>query len=213
MSSDQVLESFGRLLAKLAAIPCNKEQCRVISRIYRPLIISENATKKSTASSKIESIIKPLYTTYREDILLKDFSFLSDNKLIIDDTDISSLYINAIDSDDDDSLKYINNELLYLFYQVATSDDQKTIDTKYRKKPTPQSSEIPNMKNMQPNMASKLENLLNKNKTKLKRAETDPSAIPEVLSDLFKNNSDEMAGMLNGLLGTIGINPSNVKEK
>jgi len=207
MSNDQVLESFGRLLAKLASIPDNQEQCRILSRKYKPLIISDNNAKKNTAVQYIESILTPLYTQYRDDIIQKDFSFLNKDIFILDDVDVGILYMNVIDQEDSDALKLIVNELLYLFYQVSTPEDQKSIDTRYRKKTQP----MPPQQGSQTTMTKGLEDILKKNKHILKKAESDPSAIPEVLSELFKNNSDQMAGLLGGMLGGMGIDPSQMK--
>jgi len=202
----------------------------VLKRKYRPIIASDNLNKKETAANNIRTEIDKLYKIHREDIMTKDFGFLGgaredddhnpisdDNSFIIDKIDIGRMYTHAIDTDDEDNLRIVNNELLFLFYQVAPGTDQKEIDTRYKKAPskTPKTGSLPgnplsSVQGVQPKLAQQMEKMINKNKNKLKRAEKDPNVIPEVLADFFQNNSKDMAGMLTSMLGTMGIDPSQM---
>jgi len=228
MSSENILESFIRLITKLDYVAANLEPCKELKRKYKPIRASDNKSKKDSVMNPIIEEVKRLYAIHREEVMSKDFSFIesakkdesgkyiiTENTLILDNVDFGSLYLNTADSDDDENLKYVNNEILFLFYQVAPEDDQKVIDTKYRKKHVDPEPTTPNQMaeklKKQPNLAKKMEEILNKNKDKLKHAEKNPSAIPEVLADFFKNNSGDMAGMLTGMLGNMGFDPSKMK--
>lgn len=225
MSAEQLVESFNCLITKLSFANGNVQTCKELKRKYRSVIASDNLKKKEELATIIRSSITPLYNSNRDDIMSKDFSFLvaaeknedgklipSNNTLIIDNHDIGAMYLAALDDDDDENLRLVVNELLFLFYQIAPEQDQKLIDSKYKKaKPV---STTPNpltaAQNVQPNLAKQMEKMLQKNKDKLKKAEKDPSVIPDVLADFFKNNSKDMAGMLQGMLGTMGIDPSQM---
>lgn len=210
MSSENLIESFCCLLGKLDIVDDNKAVCRDLKRVYRTLIASNNSGKKSDVSNRLHDLIRPVYDEHKELIMLKDFSFLSDKPgiLVIDDHDIGTLYCNALDSTGDDNITLLMNEMLFLFYQVAPMKDRKIMDDKYKKastkKPTP---------TVQPNLAKQMEKILEKNKHKLKKAENDPNAIPDVLADLFQNNSKDMAGILTGMLGSMGIDPAQMNNK
>lgn len=214
MSSENLIESFCCLLGKLDIVDDNKTACRDLKRVYRTLIASNNSGKKSDVSNRLHDLIRPVYDEHKELIMLKDFSFLSDKPgiLVIDDHDIGTLYCNALDSTDDDNITLLMNEMLFLFYQVAPMKDRKIMDDKYKKasakKPTPTTTTA-----VQPNLAKQMEKILEKNKHKLKKAENDPNAIPDVLADLFQNNSKDMAGILTGMLGSMGIDPAQMNNK
>ena len=231
MSAEQLLESFGRLVTKLDFSSGNAAHCKELKRKYRPIIASDNVNKKDTAASAIRSVIDSLYKIHRDDIITKDFGFLSnaktdengnplfdDNSFIVDNIDIGGMYINALDADDEDNLRIVNNELLFLFYQVASDDDKREIDIRYKKAPpknkpntsSPSGNPLSAVQGAQPKLAQQMEKMLNKNKNKLKRAEKDPNVIPEVLADFFQNNSKDMAGMLTNMLGSMGIDPSQM---
>ena len=212
MTEEQILKSFNCLISKLDFAQSNTTLNREFRRKCRSLIISDNQSKKNDLISLIRSSVESIYKEHREDIMSKDFSFLTENVLVIETVDIGVLYINALDEDDEEALKLVNNELLFLFYQVAPSDDKKEIDKIYKKaapKVEPTKS-VP--QGVQPNLAKQMERMLQKNKHKLKKAETDPNVIPEVLADFFKNNSNDMAGMLTGMLGTMGIDPAQMNN-
>jgi hypothetical protein len=213
MSSDNLIESFCCLVGKLDIVDDNKIPCRDLKRTYRTLLASNNIGKKADVSNQLHDIIRPVYNANRDLILLKDFSFLSEAEgiMVIEQQDIGTLYTKALDCEDDSNITLLMNEMLYLFYQVAPSKDKKILDDKYRRpsnKKTSTSSSTP-----QPNLAKQMEKILEKNKHKLKKAENDPNAIPDVLADLFKNNSDDMAGILTGMLGSMGIDPAQMKSK
>lgn len=228
MSAEQLVESFYRLVTKLDFTNKNAEYCKELKRKYRSVIASNNSKKKESIALLIRESITPLYSINREDILSKDFGFLTEAKkdnegrpisgdgaLVIDGFDIGTMYINALDDDDDENLRFVVNELLFLFYQIAPEEDQKLIDTKYKKQPKPSppmANPIAASQNAQPGLAKKMEDMLRKNKNKLKKAEQDPNAIPEVLADFFQNNSKDMAGMLTGMLGSMGIDPSQMNN-
>lgn len=235
MSAEQLVETFGCLLSKLDFVNENASSNKELKRKYRSIIASDNHNKKSSAADIIRSSIEKLYDLHREEIMSKDFGFLveakidnngkpifDDNTLIIDGHDIGALYLNALDAGDEDNLKLVNNELLYLFYQIAPESDQKQIDSKYKKAPVKapsnaSSGTFPNplsaAQGVQPNLAKQMEKMLQKNSTKLKKAERDPSVIPEVLADFFQHNSKDMAGMLTGMLGSMGIDPSQMDNR
>lgn len=243
MSDEKLLESFICLIRKLDFVNENTEACKKLGRVYRPLFESDNVGKKSDVAEKIRIGLKTLYEKHREDIICKDFSFIqpassstnqdgssvyavNSDTFIVDNFDIGILYLNAIDADIPEALRSVNTELLYLFYQIATEEDQKVIASKYMKKgdggddtnqkgTTTGSSKggkgIPNIPiTAAPNLAKKMEKMLQKHKGKLKKAEHDPNAIPEVLADFFQNNSKDMAGMLTGMLSTMGIDPAQM---
>jgi hypothetical protein len=225
MSTEQLLESFGRLVTKLDFGQGNTSYCKELKRKYRPIIASDNTSRKESSANAIRVIIERLYKIYKSDIILKDFGFidetkkdtdgqyiLDDNSFVIDNVDIGKMYMNALDTDDEEGLRFVNNELLFLFYQVAPNEDQREIDKKHKKSP-PKTQAPPNplaAVQAQPDLAKRMESMLMKNKNKLKRAEKDPNAIPEVLADFFQNNSKDMAGMLTGMLGSMGIDPSKM---
>lgn len=235
MSAEQLVETFGCLLSKLDFVSENAAKYKELKRKYRSIIASDNHKKKSDAAEIIRASIDKVYNLHREDIMSKDFGFLTEaktddndkpivgeNTLIIDGYDIGTLYLSALDAGDDDHLKLVNNELLYLFYQIAPESDQKQIDSKYKKAPVKapsntSSGTFPNplsaAQNVQPNLAKQMEKMLQKNSTKLKKAERDPSVIPEVLADFFQHNSKDMAGMLTGMLGSMGIDPSQMDTR
>lgn len=213
MSSEDLVESFVRLISKLDIVSANTEACKSLKRKYRSVVASNNTKKKEDLALIITSTLTPLYHEHRDDVLSRDFGFFSGKSISIDSNDISSLYENALDSDDDAAILLLTNELLYLFYQIAPKNDQEIIDERYKKQQkAPVQPTMPSQA-AQPQLAKQMEKMLQKNKGKLKRAENDPSAIPDVLADLFKNNSGEMAGMLTGMLGVMGVDPSQMKNK
>lgn len=219
-----LVEIFSCLLAKLDKEKTNVPLAKELKRKYRSLNASDNKKKKEEASAVISTCITAIWEKHRDDIMSKDFSFVKraevdeannpvvgDNTLVIDGVDIGVLYLNALDSEEEDILKIVHNELLYLFYQIAPEEDQKEIDARYKKAPAKAPKANPGV--AQPTIAKQMEKLLQKNSHKLKKAEKDPNAIPEVLADFFSNNSNEMAGMLTGMLGTMGIDPTQMAGK
>lgn len=208
---ETLIESLVCLIQKLNVTESNSTKCRELSRKYRPVLVSTDEQKHNDIRTHIKSTLVPVLDAHRNEIINKDFGFLKEGVLIFDDVDIGTLYINVLDSDDTDKLDSVSNELLYLFYQIASDDDRKLIDEKHRKKnTTPPKTKKKAAEPSTPNVAKHMENILSKNKHKLKRAEKDPTAIPEVIDDFLKNNSKDMTGMLLDMMKGMGLDPSKM---
>lgn len=201
----KILESFVNIISKLDFVPSNVPECNRLKALYKPTLASSNERKKDDIGNQIRQSLEPIYAVQRENILDKDFSFIVESGLIIKGHDIGSMYKEIFTVNDDLGIAAITNELLYIFYLIASEDDQKTVDAKYAKKKqqtvTPESiaSRVP------PNMTTNIETLLQRNGSLLKAAETDPTKIPDVVTSLFTNNPREIGALVGQALGGIGL--------
>lgn len=227
---ENLIESLICLLQKLNITDKNASKCKELVRKYRPLLVTTNEQKQQEACKHIKDSFLKIYNEHKSDIIDKDFTFLQENTFIFDNVDMGTLYLNVVDMDDTDKLEAVSNELLFIFYQISPDEDRKMIDEKHRKKKekekakgelesenvTERSKKKNKTKdtpqpNNTPNIAKKMETILSKHKHKLKKAEKDPNAIPEVLADFFKENSGDMAGMLTDMLKGMGLDPSKMQ--
>lgn len=203
---DKLLESFVCLIKKLDILEANKANCNILSRKLRAIACSDNLKKKGVYGEMINQVIEPLYKKNREDIMCKDFSFLTDSNFVYDEVNVGQLYLNVIDSDDSDGLDKITNELLYLFFLIATDEDKDEMDKKYKKsKPVSQMPDMAQLAQGVKPIGTGLQGILQKHASKLKGAEKDSSKIGKVLSDIFKSDSEAMVGMVQGVLGNMGM--------
>ncbi len=210
---EKVLESFLTLVARLQVIEKNGDICIALRAKYRPVFASTNSNNKEKAGSEIAQILRPIYKTYRDNVIEKDFSFLLEDEakdgFIVHGKSIGLAYGNIIAGGSDEDVKKVTNGLLHLFFLVAPEGDQKEIEDRHAKKEEV-SKKHPNFAALGPgrpntSIAHKMEKLLDKHKDSLKRAENDPAAISGVLGDFFHENSRDMAGILTNILGNTGV--------
>lgn len=218
-----LLESFVCLVRKLSFVEENKGIYKKINRKFGTLIASTNTIKIEDFGEKLVKVLAPIYHEHKNDIVEKDFSFLEEGMLVFDSADIGKLYLAAVDADSETNLPRINNELLELFYNQASEEDQKLIDSKHRPKrtekkdndPKPPKMKMPkNMPGMPPgNMVQDIESLLHENKDILSEAEGNPGKVPAAITHLFSRNPKKMASLIEGVLGNMGISPKELAKK
>lgn len=198
----EVLNSIIRLSERLKTIVTNIDACNNLARRYIIIKSSKDDSKKKELASNVISVIKPLYELYRTHILNKDFTFLTTHEFMLDNINISSLYIKIIDSGNLDLVKPVNNELLMLFRSCMNETDKQDVDSKYAKKKVHKSNEGIGFDNI-------INSIMSKNKDTLKRAENDPAAIANTISSIINNSSGDIGKLAQNLVKQ--INPRKFK--
>lgn len=206
---DKLLQSFVCLIKKLEFVPENVPTCRTVGRKYKPILIGTNVEKKNDIGELVKKVLAPLWEEHMGDICNKEFGFINDTNMIILDTNIGELYVNALDHDDSSSLILVNNELLFMFYHIMDKDKQEEIAKRFAKKP--KDVPVPTAKGVQAaisgqkTLSDDLHGILNKYQHDLKKAEGNSALIGPTLTKIFKNDSDAMVGMLQNVMGSLGV--------
>jgi hypothetical protein len=203
----KLLECFVCLISRLRDTPENLTACQEASRVYKPILLSSDDEKKTEISERIGSSITPVFEQYRKDIMNRNFSFLGENVLIIDQIDVGSLYQNTLMSDNDTNIKKVTSELLFLFHSIMSEEDKALVESKFKK---PKKA-----KKAKSETALDMDKMLSKNKDDLKKLENDanPDAIGDVMGNILKNNSGDLGKMATNILGTMGLDPSKLSGK
>lgn len=201
-----ILESFINLIQKLSVCKDNTSICREMIKKYKPIYQSKNDAKKKSLSEQIETSLKASYPSQRESILDRDFSFVTVGTIVIDGYDISTLYSNMMCHDNDSEIKAVTNELLFMFSNICTDEDRKSIFERFAKKPAKQAQKVgvDDIKKVTNKLPEFVDTFMKKNKNLLKDAEKNPKKLTEIMTTMFSNNAGEFASMLNGIVGDIG---------
>lgn len=208
-----LLETLIWLLDNLRNIDGNVTDCKTLRSKYRPLLDSTNTKKINKINEELSQTLTSLYTTHRDDIVEKDFSWMETGMFIFSTVDISAMYRRLCEADADDKLSKVNNDLLLLFHEIAPDEDKKLIEEKHKKKevvPTATPALTPKTGKPKKNMAMSLERIMEQNADIFKEAEKDPSKMGEAFRTLISRNGPEFGDLLSDTLSNMGIDFSSL---
>lgn len=160
--------------------------------------------RRNQVDKLIYPSIKPILDLHVEDIKDKDFSFLTKTNLTILDTDVSSLLSKFWGAGLGDELEdKVVAELLALFYEIMTPEDQKEVleahaVVKHEPQTIP-SEQIPNTGNM--NLSGLVDKIMRKHKDKINKAEGNPSMMNEVIQSVIQDSSGDLVSMISSAVG------------
>jgi hypothetical protein len=195
-----ILESVIIVAKRLSATKANEQACDAITKKYRPLI-NCGPRKRDKVEQAIKEHLTTLYQEHKDDIMDRDFSFINDGtSMMFGDTDISTLVQEVFSHGSDKAIKDMVNELLFLFCFVMDDSDCDTVYERFGKRkdvaPAPSGSMDP---------TKFVQKMMTKNKDLIKRAESDPKARNEVITQFLQNSTGDLVDMLSGILQKSGI--------
>lgn len=191
-----LLQTYIILLGHLRSFSGNEEECTSVIKEYKP-ILKANQRKRNQVDKEIYPILKDVLDANTSDIKDKDFSFLGKSSTIILGANISEMVDRIWESDNDDSITNVVNELLYLFYQIMDQEDKKEIEDMYKTNKAPE-PKMPDMGNL--NMGKFMEKLLSKHKNTIKGAENNPALLNEAISEIIKDSTGDLVGMISNTI-------------
>lgn len=210
---DELFQSIVCLAERLSVASSNHQPCKKLQRKYKQLLVKPKKSDKiyTAIIARLQEVIKD----HKEDIMNKDFSFLESGILRIDEEDIGTMYLAVVDECDVDKLELVVTELLYLFCQGLSDEDKNIVYEKYKTKQSDTSSGNATSTKSTPEVPLRtgVDSILKKHQHILNKAEKNPKLMNEAISSILKGSSNELAGMLNGVLGNFGLDMSKGKNK
>lgn len=197
---DKVLENFICMINAFDKIELNKDKCKTLRRQSSKISICKNQEKRSNYIRPLKEKITELAEKYKDSILERDFTFLDKDNLIFEETNLSELYNNIIDSGDESKIKLATAELLFLFYSVLDDESKKIIDEKYRKKDIAVAKPSKKGQHLS-SIMDEIPNILGKSKDLLSEAENDPKKVLPAVKTMIKNGHFD--DVINKLIGNI----------
>jgi hypothetical protein len=192
-------------MSRLRDVDANIPFYTIVAEEYKPLLLSSNNERKDDINNRISLSVSITYKDYRSDIMNRDFSFLKEGMLVIEDMDIGQLYRNVVKADNDSILKKVTSELLFLFHCVMDDKDRAEVEIKF-KKPKKQ-------KKPKSDIALDMNSLLSKNSKDLKKLESGQADMGEVMEKVLQNNGKDFAKIATSLLGGMGLDMGAMNKK
>lgn len=203
-----LVESVICLSARMRETSENKEGCYTLSTTYKPIQLCKDVSKREKIDMEVREVVSDLYSRHREELLNRDFSFLREDKLILSGVNIGLLYYNVLGEGNDDRIGDVTRELLQLFYHVMNKEDQATILSRYKRKKKQKVKANPTI-----DMGSKMQKIMEKHAPALVNSESNPDAAGEVLTSVFKENTDDLVQMAQSFLKGTGLDPAKMNKQ
>ncbi len=199
----RLLQTYLILIGYLQRAEENSKVCSSVLGEYKAKLKAA-PRRRNQVDKLIYPSIKPILDLHVEDIKDKDFSFLTKTNLTILDTDVSSLLSKFWGAGLGDELEdKVVAELLALFYEIMTPEDQKEVleahaVVKHEPQTIP-SEQIPNTGNM--NLSGLVDKIMRKHKDKINKAEGNPSMMNEVIQSVIQDSSGDLVSMISSAVG------------
>lgn len=199
----RLLQTYLILIGYLQRAEENSKVCSSVLAEYKAKLKS-SLRRRNQVDKLIYPSIKLILDEHLEDIKEKDFGFLNKTNMTILDTDVSNLLSEFWSAGLGDELEdKVVAELLALFYELMTPEDQKEVleahaITKHEPQTIP-SEQIPSPGNM--NLNGLVDKIMKKHRDKINKAEGDPSMMNDVIQSVIQDSSGDLVKMISSAVG------------